>query len=180
MSGPVARADCKYAAFYCEENVWWLLQNSQLKPGERFAVFISNVNRTCALWNQGASAPDSPVIWDYHVVVAVKDKLQCWIYDLDSRVGFPVLASDYLQATFPCQDIDTRFLPRFRVVSAADMGQHFVSDRVHMLDAGDYLQPPPSWPPIGTGDSNLMAFVDTEASFFGEVLDLTVFTQRYG
>lgn len=175
---PLLREACKYAAYYCEENVWWLLQHAQLKPGMRSALFISNVNRTCALWNQGLAAPEQPVVWDYHAVVIVKDELQSWVYDLDSRLDFPVTAAEYVQGTFPHEDINDDYLPQFREVEDRDMIRHFASDRTHMVTEGQFVHPAPSWPLIGTGN-NLEHFLDIEASFLGEVLDLPTFKVRH-
>lgn len=57
-----------YAAYYCEENVWHLCQRPEFGKGERRVVFISNLQRTCAMWGQRAARRNQPVIWDYHVI----------------------------------------------------------------------------------------------------------------
>ena len=54
------------------------------------------------------------------------------------------------------------------------------SDRSHMRRAnGAWLRPPPPWPCIGSGGSNLTCFVDMLASFAGEVLDLGGLRRRF-
>ena len=169
--------DCAYAAFYCEENVFHLLARDDLAPGDRYAVFISNPHRSCALWGQQQAQPKEPVVWDYHVVALVKDSLQARIYDLDARFGFPVPAADYLDGAFPLGDqIPLEFRPRFRVVSADELRASFASDRSHMLVDGAYRAPVPPWPPIrapGAPASTLMQLVDTEAEYVGQCFDLS-------
>ncbi|MEM8997034.1 MAG: hypothetical protein AAGF23_19780, partial [Acidobacteriota bacterium] len=57
------RETVAYAANYCEENVWQLSRHPQLPSGVRYVIFISNPERTCALWCQRA-APEAgaPVV----------------------------------------------------------------------------------------------------------------------
>ncbi|KAK7014987.1 hypothetical protein R3P38DRAFT_2787104 [Favolaschia claudopus] len=153
-----------YTFSYCEENVYLLCAAFLLQGYDVLAVFISNEEKTVALWNQKL---DTVVIWDYHVVLLLRSQEQhCWIYDFDTRLSLPCLAEG------------TTFL------------EHFASDRSHMLidetecntkqaAAGVYRSPPPLHPPIrgekATVASNLMrSFVSMSPSeeTFGEVHDL--------
>jgi hypothetical protein len=169
-----------YAALYCEENVWRLL-NSPLLEGAAglCAVFISNPKRTCALWQQrSAQAPEAPVLWDYHVV-ALGQRSGWEIWDLDSQLPFPSPAGRYLQQTFPRPGrIKPEYRPRFRVVPAAEFRERFASDRSHMRgEDGRFRAEPPPLPPIGQG-MNLWRWVQMEEPFAGEVLDLPGMLQR--
>lgn len=116
-----------YTSCYCEENIYWLIKRF-LSPsgGEQewdvFSVFISNPTRTVtdmednayrilkfvtqvALWNQRMGlSRDAGIIWDYHVVLALRERPQvrsqssscyltnergAWIYDLDTYLPVP-------------------------------------------------------------------------------------------
>ncbi len=46
----------RYTPYYCEENVWHLCRQPSLSAFEKEAVFISNPQRACWLWEQKASA----------------------------------------------------------------------------------------------------------------------------
>ncbi|EDV29694.1 uncharacterized protein TRIADDRAFT_52358 [Trichoplax adhaerens] len=57
---------CDYTPYYCEENVWKLCeriqQSSKAVIQEFYAVFISNDNKTVALWKQQASDKENGLI----------------------------------------------------------------------------------------------------------------------
>jgi hypothetical protein len=131
------------------------------------------------MWAQRAG---SPVVWDYHVV-ALTSSVEGWqVWDLDSTLGMPVPASTWLDATFAgSEGLLPQFRPWFRVVPRDELLATFASDRAHMRDPeGGWQQPPPPWPPIGAErESNLFRFVDMEAPFVGEVLDLAGFRARF-
>lgn len=172
------REACAYAALYCEENVWQLAQRPDLAPGERHAVFVSNRSKSVAMWGQRASELAKPVVWDYHVFLAVQDDLRTLIYDLDARADFPCAAEAYLQAAFPFPDrVPESLQPTFRIVAAERLLSTFASDRGHMLDeAGMYRAKPPPWPlirPPGAPASNLMRFVDMADDIAGIRRDLS-------
>jgi protein N-terminal glutamine amidohydrolase len=90
-------------------------------------------------------------VWDYHVLLFAKHEHDGWCaWDLDTTLGWPVRARDYLERTFP-PSLDPTLAPRFRVLAAADYRARFGSDRRHMRSSdGGWLQPPPPWPAIGT------------------------------
>ena len=159
--------------YYCEENIWKLAKELDERAQSGQVVFVSNSERVCALWDQKASdRGDGLVLWDYHVVFHVDGLL----WDLDSRLGFPLLPEDWFAATFPHGDeIPPRFLPQFRLVAWPEFERTFSSDRSHMrAPDGGWQAPPPPWPCIG-GDkaSNLMQFVDFKAPCPGTVMTLS-------
>lgn len=166
----------RYQPFYCEENVWWLARDEARFGGRlRWGVFICNATRQCALWAQRLARPGRPVLWDYHVVLAVGGAT-CDVWDLDSRLGAPVPLSTWLAATFlPLAPGSEHLAPRFRVVEAGELVARFSSDRSHMRDArGAFLQPPPPWPPPvlpGQG-SNLARFLDPADPIAGVVVGI--------
>lgn len=159
----------RYAPFYCEENVWHLAKEG-VGGDPSFVVFISNPQKSCALWAQrSASSADMPVLWDYHVILVSAPSDGALVWDLDTRLGFPVRLRDYLDGTFPYGEaLRETLLPRFRVLPAATYVERFASDRSHMHEGDDWRAPPPEWPTIGEG-MNLFDFVDTEREFAGEV-----------
>ena len=166
-------AACAYTAFYCEENIWQLTGNPALVDDERVVLIITNPTRTCLLWQQCAAVLGQPVVWDYHVVLVVRSVPgQAWqVYDFDTRLAFPSTLDTWLGETFPgCDQWLPDLLPHFRVVPAADFRDRLVSDRGHMKTAGGWRQPPPPWPCIGTGPSNLQRFLDFDDAFIGECL----------
>lgn len=169
----------QYQAFYCEENAYHLSRDPVLGDRPREVVFISNEGRACAMWNQRAAGPPGKaILWDYHVVVLAQGPWEIW--DLDTHLGLPVPALEYLARSFR-PDIPEEYLPRFRAIDAETFARSFASDRSHMrLPSGRYKRAPPPWPMIGVPDraSNLMRFVDMEAPFLGEVMDLAALARR--
>ncbi len=154
-----------YQAFYCEENVWHLAD--RMRDRARTVVFISNAERTCALWQQRAAPAGLPVVWDYHVVLGAGGL----VYDLDSRLGSPIAIDDWIAGTFPIPLPDA-LAPRFRVIDGDRFLEVFASDRSHMRSGEGWRALPPPWPPIGQG-MNLMRFVDMESEFEGRVVELS-------
>lgn len=128
--------------FFCEENVWQLLRGTAL-PRPAAAVFVSNDDRTVAMWGQSAATED-PIVWDYHVVALLP--AHDLVVDLDDRerVAWPRRA--WLAHAFRAA-VEARHRPRFRIVPAAELLATFSSDRSHMRDLqGRPLQPFPAWP----------------------------------
>ncbi|MEM1179499.1 MAG: protein N-terminal glutamine amidohydrolase [Acidobacteriota bacterium] len=172
-----------YAANYCEENVWQLSRHPQLPSGIRYVVFVSNTERTCALWCQRA-APEagSPVVWDYHVLLLVEGR-ETWVFDLDSTLGVPVTLERYLAETFPFDGrLEKRLRPTFRLVESGEFRRTFASDRSHMLDSeGQWRHRPPPWPMIQApgASMNLSDFIDMKAPAFGEVIDMQGLRLRF-
>ena len=160
-----------YCPYYCEENIWHLCAHPALGDGRRVVLLVSNAGRQVAVWGQrSAAGPDAAVIWDYHVIAAAWAEGDWWVWDLDTGLGLPLPAADYLVQSF--RPVPPRFRPWFRLVGCGDYRWRFASDRRHMQRPdGGYAQPPPDWPAIGDGH-NLGRFIDMEDGFVGEVLDL--------
>ncbi len=176
----------RYHPFYCEENAWWLCQEAGLQDQDPHVVFISNPGLECLFWHQRAAAPGAPIVWDYHVVVLTK-AAGGLIWDLDSRLGWPVAAGDYLRKTFESSLATIMqpkaLLPVFRVIPAKRFVEVFTTDRSHMRQReGRWMQPPPDWPaPQAEGQRmNLMRFVDMVRPFEGERLTQAAMLERYG
>jgi hypothetical protein len=168
----------RYWPYYCEENVWHLCGDATAKGREAWAMVVSNRSRQVAVWQQRAASPGRPVVWDYHVVLLAHEDGGFTVQDPDSLVGSPVAAGRWLDASFKDAPDDAGGLaPLFRIVPATVFRSELRSDRCHMRNGNGWLEPPPPWPPIGTG-SNLMRFVDTENDFLGEVVDLASLRAR--
>ena len=165
-----------YHPFYCEENIWHLSQDPTLSAEQKYVVFISNKDKTCAMWHMKASAgEDHPIIWDYHVILVAK--APDWqVYDLDSRLGYPIEPEKYLRESFNDKWASS-YAPKFRVIGTALFLEYFSSDRSHMIHQGHQVPyEPPPWPKIFNGkESNLWRFVDMSDPFIGDVLDLDQF-----
>lgn len=145
------RHGLRYAAFYCEENIWQLCAHPELRERDKRVMFISNGNRSCALWQQrAASQPGAPVVWDYHVVLLARARASWMVLDLDTLIGLPVAVSEWLAGTFlPLNDEFGYLAPRFRLLEPEAYRAEFSSDRSHMLGPnGSWRKPPPSWPAI--------------------------------
>ncbi|KAJ7046632.1 N-terminal glutamine amidase-domain-containing protein [Mycena alexandri] len=187
MHNPPSTPDTVHTPFYCEENIYLLCEAFVLQQEEVSAVFISNEQKTVALWNQKLN-DESVVVWDYHVFLLLRSRgQQHWIYDFDSRLPFPCLMRDYLRHTFK-ENVAEPYRSLFRIVPGSTFVEHFASDRSHMLvEAGEYdaqnvapkryRSPPPSHPPIRgrnatTGNNLMESFVGMASSAFGKVLDL--------
>jgi hypothetical protein len=89
-----------YTPYYCEENIYLLAEsfhrNSAISQAwEINVVFVSNVTKTVALWDQALSSdPDRPVVWDYHCILVLRPRLDTlsdssWVFDYDSRLAKP-------------------------------------------------------------------------------------------
>lgn len=171
-----------YWPCYCEENIWHLCARPEISGRQAHVAIISNPERSVALWAQRASeAANSPVLWDYHVILLVAADPLWEAWDLDSILGCPLPAHTYLDMTFAGTPyLPSRLAPRFRLVPAAVYRRELRTDRSHMrLENGELRSPEPPWPTIGDG-SNLDAFVDMESAFLGEVYDLEGLSRRLG
>ena len=175
---PQPTAPSWYTPFYCEENVWRLLRDNPDGATQGHAVFISNAQRACPVWQQRAAPhPSEPVLWDYHVVMLGRDAGTRWlVWDLDTTQVCPMPALDYLDGAFPhAAALQDAWQPQFRLVPHAALQEHFASDRSYMLTPdGGFTHPPPPEPPIQPPGHtmNLFSFVDVTAPFVGTVLSL--------
>jgi protein N-terminal glutamine amidohydrolase len=166
------RPTLDYTPYYCEENAWRLCAHPSMEGQDADVIFISNPARSCAIWSQRAAfSPDEPVLWDYHVVVLTRGADGPQLWDLDNTLGAPLPFMRWWEASFPYRDqLVERVQPMFRVVARARFLEVFCSDRSHMLVDGQWSAPPPPWPPIGAGPSNLMRFVAMTPGFEGRVM----------
>lgn len=176
----------RYQPFYCEENIWHLCQDADVGPGERLVAVLGGQGgdgrpTRCALWHQRAARPGEAILWDYHVVLLVRDR-DWQVWDLDTDLGLPVAAETYLRLTFGDQRrMPPPWRPRFRVIPAEQYVATLCSDRAHMRARdGRYLRPPPAWDPPGVGAANLASFTDLAQPFIGEVTDLPGLRARLG
>ncbi len=136
-------------------------------------AFVSNPSGGFVIWHQQASPrAGAPIRWDYHVILLVGEPWEIW--DLDTTLGCPLPAGEYLRRSFRSH-VPAQVAPFFRLVPAEEFVEIFASDRAHMRrDDGRYLRPPPPWPPILKEGStpNLDAFIDLTEDFLGVVVDL--------
>jgi hypothetical protein len=172
-------SDYRYQPYYCEENVWHLCRQraEEAAEADRYVLVLSNPSETCALWQQRAApAADEPVVWDYHVVLSEWTDSGRRIWDLDTRLPTPVDREQWIRHTFPDhRRVSPRWTPLVRRVEGDDYLASFSSDRSHMRDAsGEWRAEPPPWEPIYDPETgmNLPKFVDMEAAFLGDVLEL--------
>ena len=169
----------RYAAFYCEENVWWLAQDPRFAALARDVVLVTNAQRSVAVFAQRAGpGPDRGVVWDYHVVLVVRRPAGAEIWDLDCALGAPVPAATWLDASF-ARAVPRQLEPRFRVVRGDDFVATLSSDRSHMVRSdGRWRVPPPPWPCPSHGPHNLDRFLDLDDPFVGELLGLDALRAR--
>ena len=172
------RENFAYQAAYCEENIWHLCQQDELKSS--YVTFISSEGDAFPMLNQRASThPSLPIFWDYHVVLLViAEDVQ--IFDFDTTLPFNTNIETYFSHSF----IDERLLtdkepPLFRLIPSDEFTKSFSSDRSHMKTASGWLAPPPSWPLIGSGGSNLANFVQAKDNRFGELLTQSGLLNRF-
>jgi hypothetical protein len=162
--------------YWCEENIWRLCRDPRV-AGERLVAVIASESGLVRVAHQRA-ADGGTVEWDYHVVLLVRAGDGWMIWDLDSTLGLGVPAAAYLDATF-APPIPPALAPRFRLIAADDWLASFSSDRSHMRARdGAWLQPPPPWPAITNGPSNLKHLIDPRWRGLGEVVDLDELRQR--
>ena len=178
------RQDFHYTPYYCEENVWYLCQEPLFAGLPRKVVFILDPEKGAVpFWGQrGASSPDVPVYWDYHVVLFCSQT--SWaVWDLDTLIGFPVGVQEYLEKTFP--DSETWPIcsqPVFRVIDGEEFIATFSSARSHMRSpSGEWLAPPPPWSPLLKGSIiTFDRFIELNSDWVGELLTLDEMQSRFG
>lgn len=159
----------RYQPFFCEENVWQLLRAGAL-PADAAAVFVSNDDRSVAMWGQRATDED-PIVWDYHVVALLPGA--DLVVDLDDRQRCAWPRADWLAHAFR-EPLEARFRARFRIVPTLEFLATFSSDRSHMRDLhGNPLQSFPNWPaPFDPQlGHTLPRFVDLAEAIAGVVTD---------
>lgn len=139
-----------YTPYFCEENIWRLAASEHVPKG--WVVFVYSTAGACPVWNQKAGGPGQAVFWDYHVVYAGDAK----IWDLDSVFGPVLPVEDWVNSSFPLnRELPPEYRPWFRMIEREDFLESFSSDRSHMKRDGEWLAPPPSWPPIFDPDTGM-------------------------
>ena len=167
----------KYTPNYCEENVWQLCQHPQLQDVTKRVLFISSLSRNSPLQLQKSAQGETPVWWDYHVILLASKDSRHSIYDFDSILPFPSEARHYLNSTF--QEVPTmkpQDRPLFKVIEGQDYVANFDSDRSHMRDENDnWIFEPPTWPLIqAKGSMSLESILDFSNSNSQQVYTLEV------
>jgi hypothetical protein len=145
----MSRKSVNYTKYFCEENIWHFCQHEEFKSFPKYVLFISNAEKKCPFWFQKSARPFEPIIWDYHVIFAVK--LGVWtVFDLDTTLQFPLELKQYFTNTFlELSKLSSNLYPRFKIIEAEKYAVEFYSDRSHMKDEnGNWLATPPSWPLI--------------------------------
>ena len=123
--------------------------------------------------------PATPILWDYHVILLLTDS-PARILDFDTTLPFCSDLRIYLEQSFPDEStLLPEYVPSFRLIPAAQYIEHFRSDRSHMKTATGWHAPPPDWPPIGKGGSNLTAFTNMQGTSHGEIMSRTELLARY-
>lgn len=170
---PLPSPDYLHHPFYCEENVFHLCAHPSLAGHRAHAVVASGTLGGFVMWHQRAArTPVAPLFWDYHVFLLASEPWQIW--DLDSTLGLPVPAAEYLARSFR-PGLPEELAPIFRVMPAAEFVAALASDRSHMRRSdGSFQRPPPPWPPISAKErgSNLHRFIDMSDDFAGAVMSL--------
>ncbi|CAG8519216.1 622_t:CDS:2 [Funneliformis mosseae] len=157
-----------YTPCYCEENVYHLCKAFG-KLDDVYVCFISNENRSIPIWKQRASKlPDGIVIWDYHVILLVKEMSNSTkVYDLDTTLSFPCDFSIYVQESFKTLD-DPQYYRKYRIIPAETYLKIFASDRSHMIKKdGTWYASPPIYSPIST---SVTAYFTETLVFIGFML----------
>lgn len=161
----------RYTHCYCEENIYHLASTLFRDDATAFVIFISSADRQVPFWRQSPEDHGKVLVWDYHVVLvtfgplaarseAVQERGR--VFDFDSDVPFPVSIWEYLPTVLRLHATTVAILPhRFRVVPVRQFLDTFASDRSHMLVDGEYVRPPPSWPPVrGPAAKSMMVLDD--------------------
>ncbi len=104
----------QYTSCFCEENVYLLAKKcitiDATTKCESFVVFISSRSKQTPIWCQKSGrSNESPVVWDYHVVLLVRENScdannpNSVIFDIDSTLPFPCRAAKYFVQSFKPQ-----------------------------------------------------------------------------
>jgi hypothetical protein len=147
----IRRSECSYASCYCEENAVLLAHRLRDLPGETCVAFISNSIKCVPVWHQAAaSSPQDAVWWDYHVIVLHRQPEDPWfVYDLDTLLSWPCLATKYVDDAFRPGAITATHVQWLRVIGAEECISRFSSDRGHMRNAdGSFKMVPPTYAPL--------------------------------
>lgn len=173
------REDFLYQSYYCEENIWHLCQNNQLRSSS--VVFIaSNSDSFPMLCQRNTDDSTNPVYWDYHVVLLALSENNK-ILDFDTTLPFSSDVCSYLKNSFLDNKLlDPNVIPMFKIIDSEQFVEIFSSDRSHMKVGDQWLAQPPSWHTIGDSKSNLSMFIDMTNNDIGEILSYEEILERFG
>ena len=148
----MTREQHQYHPYYCEENIWQLC-GSLRDVEDAFVLLITNESRSIAMAEQRAGGVVGTVVWDYHAVLIGRRDGINQVWDFDTKLSFPCPATEWIFQSFErFIDLDAQYVPRFRLIDAAQYREQFASDRRHMKGPdGEWLQPPPAWTSPGDG-----------------------------
>lgn len=139
----------KYTAFFCEENIWHLVNDMEEDDQKKCAIlFITNEFKTCALLNQKVAGEDPYVIWDYHVILHMLEENT--IFDYDTKLANKNTITNYFVNTFGNQNsIPASYRSLIIPIIGNEYIKQFSSDRSHMYDQNNNkIQAFPEWPVI--------------------------------
>jgi hypothetical protein len=144
-----------YAPRFCEENIWKLakaLIDQGLDVDRLQVLFLSNRKRQVALAWQKMAPAGRLLVWDYHVILLAAMQDELYIFDFETRLGFPCPAERYFRKTLPeALALIEDFRPSVRMIPASSYLERFCSDRSHMR--GEVMPGAfPSWPCICPAD----------------------------
>ena len=175
--------------FLCGKVAGEITRQSRVRNPGLFSCNSEMLKYSCDFSPLGSQAAgreeDGLVMWDYHVILVVQDDAKSLVYDLDTRLSFPVSFETYCEATFGDESgIKEKFRRKFRVIPGGDYLTGLSSDRRHMRsEAGEWLKPPPLWPCIrGNSDveHNLESLISMEEGRgLGVVCDLEKFVKMF-
>lgn len=152
-SPAISKAHYLYTPLFCEENIWQLLNsliNEKQSIDRLWVVFITNAQKSVAIFNQQAAPDQQVIIWDYHAIL-LSTIAPCPVFDFDSRLPFGTPLKHYLHHSFlDPQKMPEELTPCFRKIPAQSYWQQFYSDRSHMREK---IAPSqfPRWPLINAG-----------------------------
>ena len=130
------RSNYHYTPNFCEENIWWLAKTLKEKDPTveaLYVLFFTNMHRNILMLNQNPAPRGQPIVWDYHVVLQLKNDGQEFILDFDTRLGFATKLTYYFKNSFPLQaKIPESYRVVVRSIPATDYTRYFYSDRKHM------------------------------------------------
>lgn len=130
------RRQYRYTPYFCEENIWWLgraLRDEDISLSAMSVWLFSNAGASIALLNQRAAPDGGMMAWDYHVVLVAERTGRRQVFDFDTRLNFPSLASDYLAESFPPQrQLPAKWRAWVREIPAVAYLSRLYSDRRHM------------------------------------------------
>ena len=123
------------------------------------------------------------MVWDYHVILLLRDKDNTLVYDLDTSLPFPCAFQLYSEKSLDEEtNMMAKFHRMFRVVTGEEYLQRFSSDRRHMKDGGQWLKPPPNWGCIKGSkheEHNLDTFISMDLQGPGTVNSLEQFRNMF-